>query len=237
MFAGVDGCRAGWFAVLLDETDNWEVNLFPDIWALWNRYRNDTVILIDIPIGLPENGEDRKCDKKARQLLAPKRASSVFPAPCRAAVYADSYKKAKEINKQITGKRLSVQTWNIIPKIREVDMFLSANPNARSVIKESHPEVCFWALAAHPMKYPKKKSEGFAERSRVLQSVFYSTKSIVKRTLSNYPLSKVARDDILDALSLAVTARLGTQKGFIPIPETPEYDSHGLPMTIVYSLP
>jgi len=64
-----------------------------------------------------------------------------------------------------------------------------------------------------------------------------STNSIVKHALSNYPLSKVARDDILDALSLAITAKLGIQRGFISIPETPEYDSQGFPMNIVYSLP
>ncbi len=237
MFVGADGCRAGWFTVLLDETDNWEVNLFSDISSLWNRYSNVTVILIDIPIGLSESGEGRKCDKEARPLLGARRGSSLFKIPSRSAVYADTYEEAKHLNRQVTGKKLSIQTWNIIPKIREVDMFLSANLDARSLIKESHPEICFWALTGHPMKYSKKKLEGFSERIQILQSALYSTNSIVKQALSNYPRNKVTKDDILDALSLAVTAKLGIQHGFISIPEISEYDSHGLPMNIVYSLP
>jgi len=238
MFLGVDGCRAGWFTILLKKENNWEINLFRDILELWGKYKSASVILIDIPIGLPDGEcKERKCDKRARQLLGSKRGRSVFRVPCRSAAYAESYEEAKCLNREVTGKKLSIQTWNIIPKILEVDMFLSANLDARSLIKESHPEICFWALAGHPMRYSKKKSEGFSERIQILQSALYFANSIVKQALSNYPRNKVTKDDILDALSLAVTAKLGIHHGFISIPEISEYDSYGLPMNIVYSLP
>ena len=35
MFVGVDGCRAGWFAIGLEATGNWQVNTFPDVSSLW----------------------------------------------------------------------------------------------------------------------------------------------------------------------------------------------------------
>ena len=31
MFVGVDGCRAGWFAVGLETADRWQVDIFSDV--------------------------------------------------------------------------------------------------------------------------------------------------------------------------------------------------------------
>ncbi len=43
----------------------------------------------------------------------------------------ESYEKACEVNEKLTGKRISKQAWNIIPKIRDVDSFLVENKNFR----------------------------------------------------------------------------------------------------------
>jgi predicted RNase H-like nuclease len=236
MFVGADGCKAGWFTVQLTKSNDWKVDVFPDVSSLWNKYSGTSVILLDIPIGLRKRGhEERKCDIEARKLLGPKRASSVFPAPCRQAISAKTYEEASNINKQMTGRRLSLQTWNIIPKIREVDILLSNDESARSRVREIHPEVCFWALAGHPMKHSKKKREGLLERTQVLQSIYPRTDDIITHTLSTstYRRKEVAKDDILDALSAAVTAMVGIQK-LVSIPETPEFDSQGLRMEMVY---
>jgi len=237
VYIGVDACKAGWFAVVLTEGTNWKVNIFPDISSLWNQYKDARLILIDIPIGLLDNGSDeRVCDKEARKLLG-KRRSSVFAAPCRSAIHADTYEKASEINAQKTGRRLSKQVWGIIPKIREVDQLLLADMTARSRIREIHPELCFWALnSGKPMKYSKKKEKGkaFLERMKVLLSVYPYTKDIVDSTLTKYPRKKVAKDDILDALVAAVTASKERQR-LSSIPKITDVDSKGLPMEMVYS--
>lgn len=234
MFVGADGCKAGWFAILLTENNDWKVDVFPDVSNLWNKYNSASMILLDVPIGLRERGpEERLCDIEARKLLSPKRRSSVFPVPCRQAISAKTYEEASNINKQMTGRRLSRQTWNIIPKIREVDILLSNDESARSHIREIHPEVCFWALAGHPMKHSKKTEEGFSERMQVLESVYPHTNDIIDRALSTYRPNEVARDDILDALSAAVTAMVGVHR-LISIPEALEFDSQGLRMEMVY---
>jgi len=31
MFAGVDSCKAGWFAIQLSENNGWKVDVFPDV--------------------------------------------------------------------------------------------------------------------------------------------------------------------------------------------------------------
>ena len=100
MFVGVDGCRAGWLAIGLETEGNWQVNMFSDVSRLWDYHRQASLILIDIPIGLKTGGKaERRCDPEARKLLGPRR-SSVFPAPCREAIYVHRHirKPAMSIN-------------------------------------------------------------------------------------------------------------------------------------------
>ncbi|MBA7469575.1 hypothetical protein ES707_04847 [subsurface metagenome] len=235
VYIGVDGCRKGWFAVVLKGEANWKVKDFPDISSMWNHCSDADLILIDMPIGLRDrDSKERACDIKARKLLGAKRGSSVFPSPCRAAIYADTYEDVNAINKLMTGRRLPRQTWGIIPKIREVDKLLSREMLARSRIREIHPEVCFWALnRGKPMKYSKKKEEGFLERMEVLLFVYPSAKKVVDYALQEYLRREVARDDILDAMVAAVTSSKARQ-GLLTVPENPEVDSKGLPMEMVY---
>ena len=233
MFVGVDGCRAGWLAIGLEVEGSWHVNIFPDVSSLWDHHRQASLILIDIPIGLKAEGRvERRCDPQVRKLLGPRR-SSVFPAPCRRAIYASSYQEACDINQQLTGKRLSVENWNIIPKIREMDCLLSDDASAKGRIKEIHPELCFWGLAGRPMQYAKKRDEGLSERTQLLQSIYLRTDDIIAHTLSTYRRKDVARDDILDALSAAVTGLIGVQN-LVSIPQEPEFDERGLRMEMVY---
>jgi predicted RNase H-like nuclease len=161
------------------------------------------------------------------------RQRSVFRAPCRPAIYAKTYKEASDINEQLTGKRLPCQTWNIIPKIREVDILLSEHESARSRVREIHPEICFWALAGRPMEQSKKTRGGFSERKQVLQSVYPYTDDVISCALSTYRRKEVAKDDVLDALAAAVTAIVGVES-LVSIPETPERDKRGLGMEMVY---
>ena len=233
MFIGVDGCRAGWFAIGLETGGNWQVDIFPDVSRLWDHHRQAALILIDIPIGLKTDGSaERRCDPEVRKLLGPRR-SSVFPAPCRGAIYASSYQEACDINQRLTGKRLSVENWNIIPKIREMDCLLSDDTSAIGRIREIHPEFCFWGLAGRPMQHAKKRSEGLSERTQLLQSIYPQTTDIIAHTLSNYRRKDVSRDDILDALAAAVTGLIGGEN-LTSIPQEPEFDERGLRMEMVY---
>ena len=233
MFVGVDGCRAGWLAIGLETEGNWQVNMFSDVSRLWDYHRQASLILIDIPIGLKTGGKaERRCDPVVRKLLGPRR-SSVFPAPCREAIYASSYQEACDINQRLTGKRLSVENWNIIPKIREMDCLLSDDTSARDRIREIHPELCFWGLAGRPMQYAKKRNEGLSERTQLLQSIYPQTTDIIAHALSTYKRKDVARDDILDALAAAMTGLTGRQN-LASIPQEPEFDERGLRMEMVY---
>jgi predicted RNase H-like nuclease len=233
-YLGVDGCKAGWFVVALNDEDNWSTGIYGSIDALWEKYKTASSILIDIPIGLNSRGFfGRICDSEARSILAGGRASSVFTPPCREALAARTYREACARHEKITGKKLSIQTWNIMKKIREVDDFLRCNGKARSVIRETHPEICFYYLEGRPMQYSKRKREGFQERVIALRKKFPLSDDIIECSLKAHKRKEVQKDDILDALVNALTARFGYHQ-LSSIPGAVVFDKKNVPMALWY---
>lgn len=234
-FVGIDGCKAGWFAVTLFASHTWQLAVFDTIHKLWDSLSQAESLLIDIPIGLSDGGAaGRACDAAARRLLGSPRASSVFTPPARPALECNDRQAASEMNYSLTGRKIGVQSWAIAPKIREVDRFLRGTLAASEKIREIHPEVLFWALnGRRPMSHNKGRPAGFGERLQVLRRCFPRTDNLVQEALSAFPRNMVARDDILDAMAAAVTALLGNGN-FATIPEQPERDAFGLPMEMVY---
>jgi len=228
----VDGCRAGWFAVAIASEAHWRFGLYRTIAEMACVYRWSELFLIDIPIGLPSITR-RRCDVEARRLLGRPQASSIFPVPCRAALAAADYRDACAINAQTLGAKLSKQTWNILPKIREVDEWLRQDGSARW--RECHPELAFWALAGERLVGNGKKTlAGRDERLVLLRAYFKGTDVLLTAALAAHPRKAVASDDIVDALALAVTAWLSGGE-LARVPERPEFDATGLPMEMVFA--
>ena len=232
-FYGIDGCPAGWFFVGIDTDGECQFGVlenFSDIGLFTNRAK---LILVDIPIGLLSSGNPRRlCDTAARKAISP-RGSSVFPAPARAAIREHSYAEGSEANRQAVGKKLSKQTWNIVPKIREVDDYMRSQ-DLQAKVREMHPEVAFWALNdRNSLHFGKKKQEGAEERLEILTRFLPFAEDCYKDALNTYKRKDVAADDILDAMVGAVTAmhypRIKT------MPENPIKDEEGLAMEIVYA--
>jgi len=235
---GVEGAGGNWLSattVLEGSSGTREVtySLFESFEILWENHRNADLILVDVPIGLRNDGEPRRCDTEARKRT---RRGSVFPTPSRLAAssYDEGYETTKRINERVTGgKSLSRQTYNILPLIHEVDSFLREHPEARGVVRESHPEVCFWSLnAAETVDSKKQTEEGYTERVEVLEKYYPRAQEVIKSGVSKEDDKKagVSRDDFVDALALTITAcgELGT------LPENPPTDGQGLPMEMVY---
>lgn len=221
-------------AVVFDGNLARGVEIFETIDALWEHHHDASRILLDIPIGLPFSRR-RECDKTARRLLKAPRASSIFSVPCRPAVYAEHYESACDENRKALGAGLSIQTWCISRKIREVDEFLCDRPDARAIIRESHPEICFWAFAGgRAMSSSKKKREGQEERLDILSGIYPGAQEICNKALGATRRKDACVDDILDALVLAVTA-CEPQHRLSTIPPAPPKDQKGLSMEIVFS--
>jgi predicted RNase H-like nuclease len=229
---GVDGCKNGWFFFCLEDSEL-QFGVVSHVQALIESVADESVVFIDIPIGLRTGDEgERLCDLKARQVLSPARGSSVFPVPCRQAVYASSYEEASAQNQRVLGKGLSKQSWAIASKIREVDTLLRSSRRARSMVREVHPEVCFWGLSGAPMQHSKKTREGFEERMAVLASILPGAFELVEAAFLEHGGFEANRDDVLDALVAALCAV--KVEACQTLSEAPESDREGLPMEMVY---
>ena len=237
-FVGVDGCPYGWVGVGFDSRGCWEVELFRKFSEALTYYADAKLVLVDIPIGLPEGTEGRNCDDEARSLLGA-RSSSVFSAPTRRAAQQASksprdHGAANRTERRLAGKGISIQAFGIAPKIHEVDEAMQNLYENTPPVREVHPEICFWALNnRQPMEHSKKNREGEAERLRVLQRREPRAQEILDDACYKFLRRQATRDDILDALVAAVTARYGLGR-LKTIPDCPPRDCEGLPMEMVY---
>lgn len=220
LHGGADGCKAGW--TLAGRTAEGDIGLevhdtLPSVLA-----RVQGVLALDMPIGLPE-APPRACDTAARKLLGPRR-SSVFAAPLRDMLEAKTYEDACAMGRERSGRGLSLQTWNLMPKVRDVDQALDDETRHRVI--EVHPEVCFQGMNdMTPLPYAKKSVEGHAFR-----------KDLLRRHLGLWPedvrLPGAARDDVLDALAAMWTACRHTEGLAQEVGPAGQHDRRGLEMQI-----
>jgi predicted RNase H-like nuclease len=181
-------------------------------------------VAVDIPIGLAAR-DPRVCDREARRRLGPRRGS-VFPAPVRAVLDATSYAHACAVSREHCGKAVSKQLYNILGKIRDVDDVVS--PRLQAQLFEACPELSFALMNdGAPMRHTKRTQDGRAERVAVLRAGL----GIDVTPLVDRPPSGAARDDVLDALALAWTARRGLAGTCLRLGG--DVDDRGLRMQVV----
>lgn len=231
---GIDGCRAGWIAISLDEEGAGYWLLESDS-ELENYFAEFDRIFIDIPIGLEDEKYVRKCDEKLREMLGPDYQGSVFNPPIRPALYAPTYAEASMTSYEINGKKLSIQAWNITPNIKLVDRLLQENDEFRKKVFESHPELLFQKLNGGSAILQKKATKkGLRHRLGLLKKQSKYADDFFRDIKEEYRRNQVDEDDIVDAMVLALYARWSIDKPLKTLPENPPEDSEGLPMAIHY---
>jgi len=214
----------------------------PSFQAVCDRHDDADLLLVDIPIGLPNDSNmcPRDCDEAARELVHPSRRASVFDVPARQAVQAATYESAREKNLEVIGEDISPQTWGIMERIHEVDLFMRESP-PEITVRESHPEVCFATLSNSGLNMSNKSNaKGIERRLSILEAVSplyrnafeefeeeIQSKAAWKRRIGVGMLN-----DVVDALVLAATARLCYEHGAEVFGG--QTDGEGLPMEIVY---
>ena len=229
LYIGVDGCRGGWIAAVLDHGDM-QLKRYKYISSLVEEYPSFDAFLIDMAIGLRNCTEQKRPDDEARKELGSK-GSSVFPIPSRDAVYADGEEAQKQANIRTLGKSLAKQSIAIIPKIRELDTFLNDHPEYKNKILESHPEVDFARLNGAVLMSRKQEEPGPSQRRAVL-SEFMDKMDLC----GMYDKAKelgCKQDDLIDAICLAVTGALYAHGQYETIPAEPVRDKKGLLMQLI----
>lgn len=225
--AGVDGCRRGWIVVEAS------LNLTAAAWRIapnWNAIGADAdVIAVDMPIGISDTGV-RQCEVEARRLLAPC-GSRVFKTLPRGALrFAQTeWMVANQWSKAQGFGGISKQTWNIRPRILEIDDVLTAADQVR--VFEAHPELAFVRLNEGKPLTSKHLPEGRLLRARLLKAAGFG---MIDAWLGNLRGSGAKADDLLDACALVLTARHIARGTARRLPAGIERDARGLGMSISY---
>jgi predicted RNase H-like nuclease len=220
---GVDGAPAGWVAACLfadaaepHRATIWQTRLalFADVAelaAFRARAGGSAAVAIDVPIGLPDCVGFRACDRAARELLKPRRASTVFAPPARYLLgAAGDYPAIRRLVQERrlsfpTAKGLSAQAAGIVPKVAEVDRFVREHLQAEAWLWECHPELSFRALdGGIPLGAHKRSIAGQRARRQLVRARFGD----VEEQLARAPWGRraVAVADMLDAYAALSTA-------------------------------
>jgi predicted RNase H-like nuclease len=215
--AGVDGCGGGW--VVVSDAHAFVCERFRDVLA---GLPDDTVIGVDIPIGLPDTflAGGRRADREAREVLGWPRRNSVFSAPPRVAFGARTPAQARA-----SGCRMTLQALKIMPKVAEVDDVMTPELQAR--VFEVHPEVSFWAMNhCRAMRDSKRTKRGREERRGVLARA--------SEVIPARPYAGEQEDDVLDGCAALWSARRLARSEGQRVPVSPPLDSRQLRMEICW---
>jgi len=226
LIIGIDGCKSGWFSVWENQDKSIHSSVFSNLNELKNFFKNESQLIvgIDMPVILSEV-IPRQADQLARKLLS-KKASSVFTAPTPEMLDQPNYEKASLVSKKHFGKSMSLQSWYLFPKIKDVQTMIH---HEDMQIYEIHPELSFRAMNNEQVILESKKSpEGFAIRNSLLSMHFENF--IFEEIRRQYARKDVMDNDILDALAVLWSAKRiqSNQASFLP--QSPEKPN----MQIVY---
>jgi predicted RNase H-like nuclease len=262
VLVGADGCKAGWIAVRRNlgsiprnpgstprnPGSAPQVEVFTSFAALLKASPDNAIVVVDMPIGLPEfSGKGGRGPEALVRPLLGTRQSSVFSIPSRAALYADTsdfttveawyaaHRKASEVARATSDppRGVSIHAFGIFSKIREIDTLLIARPDLRGRVFESHPEVAFCRLNGdQAMQLPKKikgsvNPAGMAERKALLCRHGYDM-----GFLDQPPPRGAATDDFLDAAVMMLIAGRIASGSAKPFPNPPLADGFGIPVAI-----
>ena len=203
-YIGVDGFRRGWIAVWIDADGNHAFDILSEIKKLEELARNEPyVAMIDMPIGLPDSGY-RNCDLTARRMLG-KACNRVFLGARRFLLQLDligDYAAANAFAKAVDGKGIAAQLFCILPKIKQVDDFMS--PRRAETVREMHPELVFFRLSGNRYLDRKKSKTGQNQRRRLLANEGFDE---IDKWYAQLWGSGVKIDDLFDACAGAIAAQ------------------------------
>ncbi|MFC3640309.1 DUF429 domain-containing protein [Aquibium oceanicum] len=244
----MDGCKAGWIAVVSRPGRPLESRIFARFSDLVDSLSSSAIIAVDMPIGLPDRvgHGGRGPERLVRERLG-ERQSSVFSIPSRAAVHAetaeftdleawyDAHRRASVVARATSDppRAISIQAFGIFSKIREIDTLLRERPEIAERVIESHPEAAFWRLNGEKeMAEPKKVRNRIHKAGMTERRDLLSACGIPYDFLDATPPRGCGEDDFLDAAAVLLVAARRARGEAVPFPDPPGRDSHGLPVAI-----
>lgn len=220
---GVDGWAKGWVCVELDDGQFAGAHVADALHALITKASDVSVVAVDMPLGLLEDGY-RKADLETALLLGPRR-SSVFPTPPRSVLFEETYEAAAKRQLELSGKGLSQQSYALRTRLLEAN---SLYDREEFPIREVHPEMSFAMMGDGPPARSKKTWDGQRDRLERLRSVGIELPDHLGEAGAAPP------DDVLDAAAAAWTAhRIGCGIA-TSVPDPPQLNERGQRLAIWY---
>ncbi len=142
------------------------------------------------------------------------------PARARHADHAEALRRSRAID----GRGISIQAFNLLAKIAEVDAAI--DPELTDAVVEAHPESAFAELAGAPLPTTKRTAEGRAQRLALLAEPFPDSAALLTGRLRG-----AAPDDVLDAAAAAWSARRWAAGTALVLGDG-SLDRRGLPMRV-----
>jgi predicted RNase H-like nuclease len=215
---GVDACRAGWVAVVLDDGQLAAARLAVTLDEIVAAFPGAAAIGVDMPLGLVERGW-READRLAAARLGVHR-SRLFMVPPRAVWEATSHEDAVRRCRRLTDPPAgcSRQAWNLKEKLLQANEVCARLPGR---LFEVHPELSFAELnGGTPVAAGKKTWNGQMARRALLARAGVSLPADLGAA------GAVPPDDVLDAAAAAWTARRigGGRASSLPQPPQPAAD-------------
>lgn len=233
MIAGVDGCRKGW---LVATVESWPCTEVPQLVVceefgqVLDATADCRVVMVDMPIGLPEGKLPRSCDIEARKQLGAA-WMRIFYAPPHCTLDAHEPGEFQQRHREATGKGAGWPVWPLVKKLVQVNHTMT--PALQERVKEFHPELAWQHLNGETPPISKHKQGGVDQRISWLSSSVPGIDQIAawKRKCGR----AVEVDDILDAL-----VGLAAAQAFVDGPDlsrrlpsaNPPCDERGLRMEI-----
>lgn len=225
---GIDGCKIGWLFISFDE-GNERYKVLETKEQLEEKLLETDRTFIDMPIGLEDEEYTRECDALMRKEVGATYSPSIFSPPIRPALAAPSYVEANMISYEYTEKKLSLQSWNITPKIQMIDDLLTKHAGLQEKVMESHPEHLFQQLNEGEIFQKKNLKKGIKHRLKLIEEEEPIVDEFFRDIKEEYRRSEVSEDDIVDAMVLALYAKRSIDKPIKTIPKDVEKDAMGLP--------
>ncbi|MEK6272846.1 MAG: DUF429 domain-containing protein [Actinomycetota bacterium] len=208
--AGVDAYRrgkeSGWVGVALRDGRFAMAVARRGLKDLLSALSAARVVAIDMPIGLPTNGP-RACDEEAREFLGPRR-NSVFLAPPREVLTANTHERATALGAELTGTGVSQQAYGLRHKLLELEPIAAEDDR----VFEVHPEVSFREMAGTEVAHPKTTWNGQALRRNWLKEQGITLPDEIGDAGSVPPV------DLLDAAAAAWSAARIQSGRALPLP-------------------
>lgn len=227
--AGVEPCPTGWLVaagrlqgIAVFPEDPIVLETFTEVLDQRPAYE---ILALHAPVGLLEEPRTggRSCDHEARRVLGWPRMAAVVPTPVRPALTADTWDVAAKRN-----GGMSPVTWALLDHVAEVDAEMQ--PYRQRSVFEVHPELSLYELnGSTPVPLPKHHADGRRLRERLLRSKLQGIDRVLDAKLPG-----VSREHLVDVAADLWTARRIAARSIHRLPETPEWDSQGLRMEIVY---